>query len=156
MNDSKQALGPIGPTGLPDAVKPAPLWALVYVGQMTMLCNYNHSFRVLVAPDAWFDDLTTGNGADGCWFNSRHGGDDALIIRESAVDSDHWRDVMAHEFAHALHGEIDRAFAEALLKLDALEVVAIENAYREAVEKFVPMLGGFIQIQLYERSEGDE
>lgn len=133
---SSLASGAAGPVGhsLPYRLIAAPTWALVYVGRMVSLCQYRRPLRVVMATEAWFDGV--GPGVDGAYFCSEHDDQDLLIIRESAKPTDHWFDVLAHEFAHALHGDIDRYVGKRLGE---------DETHRELVERFVPLLGGLVQ-----------
>jgi hypothetical protein len=124
-------------TPLPSDLTAAPMWALIYVGRMVALCQYSRPLRVMTAPDAWFD--STFLGADGCYFCAQNGTDDLIAIRASAEPTERWHDVLAHEFAHALHGEIDRYVSERLGE---------DATHTELVERFVPLLGGLVQVAL--------
>jgi hypothetical protein len=128
---------------LPTELKAAPLWALAYVGRMAALCQYGRPLRVVTAPDSWFD--AAGRGLDGTFFNSTSGKDDLIILRESAEPTERWYDTLAHEFAHALHAEIDRYVALNW---------AVDAGYRELVEAFVPLLGGLVQALMEPHPEG--
>lgn len=122
---------------LPSDLLPAPMWALAYVGRMVSLCQYSRPLRVVTAPDAWFD--STFSSADGCYFCAQNGDDDLIVIRESATPTEHWYDILAHEFAHALHGDIDRYVTER---------IGDDAKHTELVERFVPLLGGLVQAVL--------
>lgn len=138
-------VGPKPKTTLPDHLIVAPIWALIYVGQMAVMCHYKRPLRVMMAADAWFDEI----GADGCFLSSANGTDDLIIIRENAENNGQSLDVLAHEFAHALHSEIDRSVATHWLEFrDPGHLPEAEAAYRRAVEDFIPLLGGMIQMAL--------
>jgi hypothetical protein len=122
---------------LPSDLTAAPMWALIYVGRMASVCQYSRPLRVVTAPDVWFDSINPGIG--GCYFCAQNGDDDLIAIRESAQPTDDWYDVLAHEFAHALHGEIDRYISERL---------GDDAKHTELVERFVPLLGGLVQAVL--------
>lgn len=122
---------------LPDGWRVAPLWALIYVGRMAALCQMRGALRVVVAPDAWFDEV--GGGVDGVFFCPNVGERYWIAIRESAEEGDRWRDVLAHEFAHCLHSQVDQA----------VQAMGVDmSAYVAAVEQFVPLLGGLVQSKL--------
>lgn len=122
---------------LPSKLVAAPMWALIYVGRMVSLCQYRRPLRVVTVPDAWFDSINP--GIDGCYFCAQDGAGDLIAIRESATPTEPWYDVLAHEFAHALHGEIDRYVTER---------IGDDAKHTELVEKFVPLLGGLVQAAL--------
>jgi hypothetical protein len=116
----------------------APMWALQYVARLVAFCHYQPSIHVLQASEAFFDEI--GKGADGCCIHLDDG-DEVLVIRNQASDDPYWHDVLAHEFAHALHADIDR-YALQHLPTEALA------GYCELSEAFAPLLGGFLQTAL--------
>ncbi|MCC6454477.1 MAG: hypothetical protein IT328_06000 [Caldilineaceae bacterium] len=122
---------------LPSDLTVAPIWALTYVGRMMSVCHHKRPISVLMASDAWFDSV--GKSVDGCFFNVTNQEYDLIIIRESATPTEDWYDVLAHEFAHALHGEIDQYISKRLGE---------DATHRELVEQFIPLLGGLVQVAL--------
>lgn len=129
---------------LPESLKVAPFWALIYVGRMAALCNVRGRVRVMTAPDWWFS--ARGAQIDGAFFNPNEGGPGYILIREGATDSQHWRDVLAHEFAHFLHREIDLVIQNADFDGEPnIHKAVFMAGYVAAVESFVPLLGGLVQ-----------
>lgn len=112
--------------------QPAPEWMCDYVQTLAHLCQHQRPLRVVVAPQTWFDALP--GKAEGALMQLADGGD-VLIMPDRAVDTGYWHDIIAHEFAHALHSGIDRLVAG---KVDA-------PAYETEVEQLTKLVGGLVQ-----------
>lgn len=115
--------------------KPAPEWMTTYVGVLANITQHKRPWRVVIAPQGFFADLPNAVKAEGALMQLEDG-TDVIVMPEWAVATEHWFDILAHEFAHALHSQIDRM---------AAEVVPSFEQYKAEVEKFAKVVGGLAQ-----------
>lgn len=118
-----------------DTYEPAPLWMLQYIGGLVAIMQHKRPLRVVVAPQTFFDNIAPGRAAGACMM--RPDGEDVIVMPEHAVDSEEWRDVLAHEFAHSMHTPLDRI---------AIETMDTETAatYERELEAHVRAVGGLV------------
>lgn len=112
--------------------QPAPKWLTDHVQALANLCQHKRPLRVVVAPKTFFASIP---GAVEGALLQLDDGEDVMILPDYAVDTSYWHDVIAHEFAHALHSGIDRLAAG---KVDA-------DGYVAEVEHLARLVGGLIQ-----------
>lgn len=120
-----------------DTYKPAPLWMLKYVGALVAIVQHKRPLRVVVAPQEFFDTVpkSSGKAVGACMMLPD--GEDVIVMSEQAQDTEPWRDVLAHEFAHVLHTPLDR------LAIDSLSAEAVD-AYERELETLVKVVGGLL------------
>jgi len=119
--------------------KPAPEWMMVYVGVLANITQHKRPWRVVIAPQSFFAGVPTVRpskvNAQGALIQLEDG-TDVIVMPESAVATEHWCDILAHEFAHALHSQIDRMAADLVPSFEHYEV---------EVERFAKVVGGLVQ-----------
>lgn len=113
-----------------ESYEPAPEWMTRYVETLAQITQHARPWRVVIAPQAFFDALSKGK-AEGALMQTADG-TDVIIMPERAVNTHYWLDILAHEFAHALHSQIDRM---------VVGLVDFEQ-YEAEVEHFAKVLGG--------------
>lgn len=129
-------------TAILEEPKPAPTWMADYLKRLAGIARHTRPIEIVLAPQAFFDNMPRAGAAEGALM-MLDGGTDVIIMPERAVDTEYWRDIIAHEFAHALHSTIDRMCNGG--RIDAL-------AYEDEVEHFARLVGGLLQFaSLYAR-----
>jgi hypothetical protein len=116
-----------------ESYKPAPAWMTEYVKTLATITQHTRPWRVVVTDQAFFDALGKGK-AEGALMQTADGGD-VIIMPERAVNTNYWSDILAHEFAHAWHSQIDRM---------VVGLVDFEQ-YEAEVEHFAKVFGGLAQ-----------
>lgn len=123
--------------------KPAPEWMTAYVGTLANITQ-----------QGFFDSIPKPNAKPAGALVQLEDGTDvmvcdppqAIVMPAWAVATEHWCDILAHEFAHALHSQIDRM---------AAEVVPSFEEYEAEVEKFAKLVGGLAQFAALYGRAGD-
>lgn len=119
-----------------DDYKPAPEWMTAYVGALATITQHKRPWRVVTAPPSFFADIPKSKSkAEGALMQLEDG-TDVIVMPEWAVATEYWCDILAHEFAHALHSQIDRMVADLVPSFEQYEV---------EVERFATLLGGLMQ-----------
>lgn len=115
----------------------APAWMFDYVRQLAAITRHTRPWSVVIAPAEFFAALQDGV-MGGCL--QMENGTDVLIMPDWAEETEYWRDILAHEFAHCLHSSIDR-----VVQAGFVQGAVDRAAYEAAVEPLAALVGGLAQ-----------